>query len=161
MWLQSLRQFARRVWIALTAVVLLALAFLRVSLSALKIALLVGVALALVVIVVGNSIFRGDRDIAYRFAAPDAPECMAQESMPIALSSEDSNRDNDELAAIERQPVLGRALTCMVQVHQVEAPKDKPEVGRAALLSQLPRVCRERITRGRRCGRSRAPQAAA
>ena len=89
----------------------------------------VGVALALVVIVVGNSIFRGDRDIAYRFAAPDAPECMAQESMPIALASEDSNRDNDELAAIERQPVLGRALTCMVQAHQVEAPKDKPKSG--------------------------------
>ncbi|MGB9367597.1 MAG: hypothetical protein WCE79_16435 [Xanthobacteraceae bacterium] len=114
---------------ALTAAALLATAFLRGSLTALKILLLVGVVIALVILVIGNTMFRGDRDIAYRFAAPDAPECMAQESMPIALSSEVSNRDNDELAAIERQPVLGRALTCMVQVHQVEPPRDKPALG--------------------------------
>lgn len=129
MWMQSLRQTARRIWVALTAMALLAWACLRVSLATLKVLLLAGVALVLVILVIGNTFFRGDRDIAYRYAAPDAPECMAQESMPIALASDDAARDNDELAAIERQPVLGRALTCMVQAHQVEAPKDKPESG--------------------------------
>jgi hypothetical protein len=130
MWIQALRQYPRRVWIALTAVASLAWALLRVSLSALKILVLAGLVIALAIIAIGNSIFRGDRDIAYRFAAPSAPECMAQENMPIALSSDDASRDNDELAAIERQPIFGRALTCMVQVHQVEPPKDKPESDR-------------------------------
>lgn len=129
MWIQSLRQFARRVWFALTAVASFMWALLRVSLTALKILLLAGIAVALVILVVGNTFFAADRDIAYRYAAPDAPECRAQESTPIALASDEPMRDNDELAAIERRPVLGRGLTCMVQVHQVEAPEDKPASG--------------------------------
>ncbi|MEJ0076187.1 MAG: hypothetical protein WDO17_12185 [Alphaproteobacteria bacterium] len=130
MWVQSLRQYPRRVWIALSAIALLVWALLRASLSALKILVLAGLVIALAIMVIGNAFFRGDRDIAYRFAAPSAPECVAQENAPIALASDDANRDNDELAAIDREPVLGRALTCMVQVHQVEAPKDKPESDR-------------------------------
>jgi hypothetical protein len=126
MWSQSLRQHPRRIWIAVTAVALLVWAALRVSLGALKIFLLAGLATTLLILVIGNTFFRGDRDVAYRFAAPNEPECAAQESMPIALASDDAARDNDELAAIKAQPILSRALTCMIQTHQIEAPKDKP-----------------------------------
>ena len=127
MWIQSVRQCARRVWVALTAVASLGWACLRLLLSALKILLLVGLAIAAVILVIGNTVFQGDRDIAYRFAAPDAPECAAQNSMPIALASEERASDNDELTAIQQRPVLARALTCMVQVHQVAPPKEKPD----------------------------------
>lgn len=125
--IRSSLQFSSRVRIAVTAVPLFVWGLLRISSRALKIFLLAGFAIALTIIVIGNTLFRSDRDIAYRFAAPSAAECAAQENMPIALASEDANRDNDELVAIARQPILGRALTCMIQVHQVEAPKDRPE----------------------------------
>ena len=104
-------------------------ALLRTVPRILKIAILALLAVALLIVLIGNIVFRGDRDIAYRFAAPDAPECSAQDSKPIVLSSDERSQDNDELAAIARQPELGEALTCMVQVHRVEAPKDKPESG--------------------------------
>src|SRR4051794_41002506 len=126
MWVQPLRQHARRLWSALTAIALLIGALLRACLSVLKIAAVAGLAVALAILVIGNTVFRGDRDIAYRFAAPDAPECLGQETVPVSLASQNPSRDNDELAAIDRQPALSKALTCMVQVHQIEAPKDKP-----------------------------------
>ncbi len=127
MWIQSLRQYARRVWSALTAVVLLVWALLRVGLSALKITLLAGLLIAAAILVIGNTVFHSDRDTAYRFAAPDAPECQSQESNSITLSNDDPSHENDELAAIATQPSLNDALTCMIQVHQLAAPKSKPE----------------------------------
>lgn len=125
MWVESLRAYAGRAWSALTNFASLAWEAIRILLRTLKIAVVGALIIAVLILFVGNTLFRGERDIAHRFAAPNAPQCKAQESMPIALSSEDETRDNDELAAIERQPILGSALTCMVQVHQVEAPKDK------------------------------------
>jgi len=125
MWVESLRAYAGRAWSALTNFASLACEAIRILLRTLKIAVVGALIIAVLILFVGNTLFRGERDIAHRFAAPNAPQCKAQESMPIALSSEDETRDNDELAAIERQPILGSALTCMVQVHQVEAPRDK------------------------------------
>ena len=133
MWVQSLRQYPRRIWVAVTAVALLAWAALRVCLSALKVLLLAGLVIAVLILVIGNAFFSGDRDIAYRFAAPEAPECRDQEIAPITLvsdkppSDDEDSEDNDELAAIARRPELKPALDCMVQVHEIEAPKDKPK----------------------------------
>lgn len=126
MWVRSLHPHVRQISRAFAAALALFRGVVRVLLRILKITILAGLAIAVAIVVIGNTVFRGERDIAYRFAAPNAPQCNAQENMPVALSSDDISRDNDELAAIQRQPILGAALTCMVQVHQVEAPKDKP-----------------------------------
>ena len=128
MWIPSLISYVRPAWGGVTAVALLFWKLVRSLLRTVKIAVLAGLAIALVIFVVGNALFSADRDVAYRFAAPADPECAAQEIMPIALSSEERASDNDELAGIARQPVLRRALNCMVQVHQVEPAKDKPEL---------------------------------
>ena len=96
MWLRSLQQYGRAATAlafvrlaVLTAALLFAGRTLRVSLRALKITILVVLAIALVIVLIGNTVFRGDRDIAYRFAAPDAPERKVQESKPILLASDD------------------------------------------------------------------------
>jgi len=88
-------------------------------------------------LVVGYGLLRTERDVVYRYAGPDEPACNAQDEWPITLAHDvatlDNDQlgrlDNDELAAISRNPALKRYLTCIVQYHEVEAPKDNPSAG--------------------------------
>jgi len=121
-----LRPYLRQVWSVVAAIALFVWALLRALPRVLKITVLSAFGVAVAILVIGNTVFRSDRDIAYRFAAPDAPECMAQEHSPIVLSSDTPSQDNDELAAIAQHPKLSDALACMVQAHQVEATKEQP-----------------------------------
>jgi len=98
--IRFLSPYALQAWSAVAAVALLMWALLRTVPRILKITILALLAVALLIVLIGNIVFRGDRDIAYRFAAPDAPECSAQDSKPIVLSSNERSQDNDELAAI-------------------------------------------------------------
>jgi len=79
-------------------------------------------------LVVGYALLGTDRDVAYRYAEPQAPACDAQAYAPITLADDDASRDNDEIAAIERTPALKDWLTCMLQHHEVEPPRDKPGI---------------------------------
>jgi hypothetical protein len=123
---------ARRVWSVVVAAFLFLRRSLTLSLRLVKYTTLIILGIGATILVVGNTAFRGDRDIAYRFSAPNAPACAGpdgQEPKAISLADDDPTSDNDELAAIERRPEIAHALTCMIQLHQIGPLNEKPETG--------------------------------